>query len=107
MAIDDYSPTPIAPSFAPDADEIQEQMLDNEDKKLAQAYHHPAWSAVEEIFDSVLVQFSTKPNSALPAEEYKIKSLADEQSAAAIKAIWIRITDAVDATDGQRTVTGE
>lgn len=100
--IGDFAIKPIAPPLDLD-EETAERVVDQETQAKADLILDPKWGAVEGILLANIEQFSHKPNPQLPAEEYKIKSLADEQAKAALLSVLQEIQDAVTATEGQRT----
>lgn len=79
--------------------EEQENVELQQDKETARAYFHPAWAKVEEMFLDEIASCDQKPDSELPADEYKIKSLADNQTKAALLTILERVQNAVTATE--------
>jgi hypothetical protein len=79
--------------------EEQEKVEEQADKQTAQAYFHPAWAKVEEMFWDEIASCDIKPDKKLPADEYKLKALADEQTKAALLTILERVKNAVTATE--------
>lgn len=96
--MDDFSPVPHAPALERTEEEI-EQVLTVEDKKIAEAYFHPAWAKVEQMFIEVIEASRLPVDSKLPAEEYKITGIANEQVANRLIQILGRVKDAVEATE--------
>lgn len=83
--------------------EQQEQIELNDDKMTAQAYFHPAWAKVEEMFLNEIANCDIKPDKSLPDNEYKLKAVADEQTKAALLTILERVKNAVHATENAGT----
>lgn len=102
MSMGDFAIKPIAPPIELDED-VQEEVLDQADQKKANAYFHPVWSVVEEIVLKNIEKYTVKPSAHLIAEEYKIKSLADEQTRSELIGLLQEIQDAVTAAEGIRT----
>lgn len=103
--MDDQSLVPQAPVI--DLPEAQEdQVLDTEDKKTAQAYTHPGWEKVEDMFNEELVSLSQPVDTKLEANEFKIESIANQKAAAAVKRIWGRVIDAVESTGTAKPTRG-
>lgn len=83
--------------------EEQENLELQEDKETARAYFHPDWGKVEDMFLEEIASCDMKPDKSLPADEYKIKCLADEGTKAALLTILERVKNAVTATEKSGT----
>lgn len=79
--------------------EEQEKVEVQEDKQTAQAYFHPAWAKVEEMFIEEIASCDIKPDKSLSDKEYKIQSVADERTKNALLTILERVKNAVNATE--------
>lgn len=103
--MDDSAIRPTAPQLDYTVEE-QVEIASREDKQTAEAYFHPAWAKVEDMFVEAINKYSTKPDKSLTAEEYKIKGIADEQTANELKVILQRVGDAVSAVETDRRESG-
>ena len=101
---DDYAIRPTAPELDYTPQEL-EAIASVEDKRTSEAYFHSAWGKVEEMIIEAIGKYDQKPDKSLLAEEYKIKAVADEQTAAELKTILQRIKDAVQAVESDRQRT--
>jgi hypothetical protein len=99
--MDDYSFAPISPSLEMDIpEEVEEtKQAERQDARLAKAYFHPNWEGVEQFFEERLEALAQRPDSKLPAEEYKIESLANQKAETIIKDVWIGVKNAVTAVN--------
>lgn len=75
------------------------------DLKTAQAYWHPAWSRVEQIFTERLAAY--RLNGALahqdvPSDEFKIRMLTDAHVASVIEEIMDEVKRAVDSVESTK-----
>lgn len=101
--MDDESLVPTMPAMN-DPEEVEEQFLDEaiqEEKKLAQAYTHGAWSAVEQYIDERIDSYrdvSTVPPN-LPADEYKAMALGRVFAMNELINLMDRIKHAVEAVE--------
>lgn len=101
--MDDYSPTPIAPSldFVPE-EETLETFLEK-DQRVAKAYFHPQWDGVQDIIEEKIETLRLGClDSTLPADEYKIEDLVNKRVAVHLKDILIQVQNAVTATEKRR-----
>lgn len=104
--MDDFSPRPVAPSLDRMEADLQDQELDQVTKNISDSYFHPAWAAVEQMFNEVIDECSQPVDERLLAEEFKIKSLANQQTKHKLLAIWGRVKDAVSAIEGSSGTEG-
>jgi hypothetical protein len=105
--MDDSAPVPIAPEI-PAIEEQQEEANQN-DQQTAQAYWHPAWSKVQEMFEQKLEAYKLNgalAHQQLPADEFKIRMMVDAHVNAVLEEIMEdvkRAVESVESTTGSRT----
>lgn len=105
--MDDQSFAPIAPSLEQEPEVVENDLI-QEDKETAQAFYHPAWVKVFEIFENELESLSQPTSNALIAEEYKIEDMSKKKAIAVINRVIGRVKDAVEATESiERKPTGK
>lgn len=102
MSLGDFAIKPIAPPLDIDEKE-QDAVIDHETQMLAEVISDPKFSVLEKKFIAAIEKYSLKPDARLLANEYKIKSLADEQTRSELLSILQEIQDAVTAVEGTRT----
>jgi hypothetical protein len=109
--MDDQAPIPVAP-LSVDIPAIEEDQSEAnvEDLKTSQAYWHPAWSKVQDMFEAKLEAYKTNgavTHADLPAEEFKIRLLTDAHVAAVIEEIMEDVKRAVESVEStKRRTTG-
>lgn len=79
--------------------EEQQQVELQEEKQTAEAYFHPSWAKVEEMFLDEIAKCDIKPDKSLSDKEYKIQSIADERTKDVLLTILERVKNAVTATE--------
>lgn len=99
--MDDSALVPVAPQIEYTPEE-EEQILTAEDQKTADAYFHPAWAKVEQMFNEELASFDTAIDANLPADEYKINDLANKKASLAINRVLQRVKDAVTTVESTK-----
>lgn len=105
---DDYSPAPAfgTADIHRDVPAIKDdQQADDADlKKQAAPYWHPAWAVVQEKFEDLLEAYdgnNVLQFKDLPADEFKIKLLANQAVHAEISKIMEDVKSAVEEIESQ------
>jgi hypothetical protein len=98
MSVDDFSPVPIAPALAVEPEQVDPEYL-VEDKRVADAFYHPAWDKVLKQFNEELEALHQPTDPNLIAEEYKIADLSKKQAIVIIERVVGRVKDAVQAVE--------
>jgi hypothetical protein len=107
--MDDFSPAPIAPSLE-NSDEIEESLDIREDVKLSNAYFHPAWDKVVDLFLEKIEAYRFGcTDFALASDEYKVQDMTNKRVAVELNEILTRVQDAVETTESvkRRTSGGQ
>lgn len=101
--MDDNALRPSAPLLKAETAEEQDALASQLDRQTAEAYFHPAWARVEEMFRDAIETCDLPVNPQLPADEYKIESLSDQRLKLLIKGVIQRVQDAVQAVEQSGT----
>lgn len=97
--MDDSALRPSAPLLNADTPEEQDALASKLDRQTAEAYFHPAWARVEEMFRDAINTCDLPVNPQLPADEYKIESLSNQKLKLLINGVIQRVQDAVQAVE--------
>lgn len=105
---DDVAPIPTMPDIP--AIEEQQEEANHEDAKTAQAYWHPAWSKVQEMFEQKLEAYRTNgaiAHADVPAQEFKIRLLTDAHVASVLEEIMEDVKRAVESVESTKRSGGK
>lgn len=97
--MDDMALRPTSVPLQYDTPEEFDSLATQSDKQTSEAYFHPAWAKVEEMFIEAVEQSRLPVDIKLPADEYKIESVANQKYASKLIEMLARVKDAVTAVE--------
>lgn len=101
MGSDDQAIPVQAPALAPIEGEDPEgdSLASQQDRETAEAFFHPAWSKVQQLFLDGIELCEQPVDPKLSAEEYKIEGLSNAKVKAKLQEILAKVADAVQAVE--------